>query len=115
MLRPGEIYEAVLNGAGRRRIIVVSREDLNRGRYLLAVPCTTARFAVRQHLPHCVPFRAGQFGFTQDCVAQCELLTPVLIVDIETDSGPLGVLDDITLRQVIKALGHVMDSDCEPN
>ena len=28
--------------------------------------------AVRGTLPNCVPFRAGQFGFTSDCVAQCE-------------------------------------------
>ena len=30
-------------------------------------------------------------------------------------SGPTGQLDDISLRDVIKAVGYVMDSDCEPN
>ncbi|MGL6097253.1 MAG: hypothetical protein ACRC7O_15825 [Fimbriiglobus sp.] len=48
----------------------MSREDLNRGRYALAVVCTSARFAVPSTLPNLVPFRAGQFGFTTDCVAQ---------------------------------------------
>lgn len=115
MVRPGEIYEATLDGAGRRRVVVVSREDLNRGNYVVIVPCTSTRFAARKQLPHCVPFQAGQFGFTQDCVAQCELITPVLLSAVETDAGPLAVLDDVTLRQVVKAVGHVIDSDCEPN
>jgi hypothetical protein len=30
-------------------------------------------------------------------------------------SGPTGVLHDLTMRDVIKAIGHVIDSDCEPN
>jgi len=30
-------------------------------------------------------------------------------------AGPLAKLDDLTMRSIIKAIGHVMDSDCEPN
>ena len=29
--------------------------------------------------------------------------------------GPLGTLDDLALRDVIKAIGFVLESDCEPN
>jgi len=115
MINPGEVYSADLDAAGPRPIIVVSREELNRGNYLLAVPCTSRRFALRKNLPNCVPFLAGQFGFTADCVAQCELLTPVRIADVHVAAGPLGVLDEPALRSVIKAIGHVVDSDCEPN
>jgi mRNA-degrading endonuclease toxin of MazEF toxin-antitoxin module len=50
--------------AGPHPVIVVSREELNRGRYALAVVCTSARFAVRGKLSNCVPFQAGDFGFT---------------------------------------------------
>ena len=28
--------------------------------------------------------------------------------------GPIGVLGDIALRDVIKAIGYVIESDCEP-
>ncbi len=45
--------------AGPHPLIVVSREELNRGRYALAVVCTSARFAVRGKLSNCVPFQAG--------------------------------------------------------
>ena len=97
-----------------RSVIVVSREDLNRGRYILVVVCTSARFAVRSKLPNCVPFRAGQFGFTTDCVAQCENFLSIEKSDIDLASGPIGVLDEMAMREVIKAIGYVMASDCEP-
>ena len=33
MINPGEVYTATLNGAGQRPIVVISREELNRGHY----------------------------------------------------------------------------------
>jgi hypothetical protein len=76
--------------------------------------CSSARFATRSTLPNCVPFRAGQFGFTTDCVAQCENLLSIEKIQLDLAAGPIGVLDDISLREVIKAIGHVLESDCEP-
>ena len=85
MIRPGEVYMAEFPEAGRHPVVVVSREELNRGHYVLAVFCTSSRFTVRNTLPNCVPYRAGQFGFTADCVAQCEN-----ILSIEKSAtGPL--------------------------
>ena|SRR5438552_2845457 len=114
MIEPGEIYIADLDVAGKHRIIVVSREELNRGNYVLGVVCTSARFAVRKTLANCVPFRAGQFGFTSDCVAQCENMLSVHKNQLDLAAGAIAKLDDLTLRDVIKAIGYVMDSDCEP-
>ena len=101
--------------AGPHPVIVVSRENLNRGNYALVVVCTSARFAVRSTLPNCVPFRAGQFGFVSDCVAQCENMLSIEKAQLDLASGPVGTLDDMALRDVIKAIGHVMESDCEPD
>jgi mRNA-degrading endonuclease toxin of MazEF toxin-antitoxin module len=114
MIRPGEIYLADFGQAGPHPVIVVSREDLNRGRYALVVVCTSARLAVRRQLPNCVPFRAGDFGFTADCVAQCENMLSIEQAQIDLTAGPLGILDDVSLRDVIKAIGYVLESDCEP-
>src|SRR5262249_28891022 len=72
VIRPGEIYVADLDQAGPHPVIVVSREELNRGQYALVAVCTSARFALRSTLSNCVPFRAGQFGFTVNCVAECD-------------------------------------------
>lgn len=111
MIRPGEVYLVDLPGGGRRPAVVVSREELNRGTYVVLVPCTTAGFARRSTLPNYVPFRAGQFGFTADCVAQCELIA---FQDVDLAAGPIGVLDDSAFRDVVRAVGHVLGSDCEP-
>lgn len=100
--------------AGRHPVIVVSREDLNRGSYALVVVCTSARFALRSTLPNCVPFPAGKFGFTADCVAQCENMLSIEKSQLDLAAGPDGMLDDVALRDVIKAIGHVIESDCEP-
>jgi mRNA-degrading endonuclease toxin of MazEF toxin-antitoxin module len=114
MIRPGEIYTADFAQAGRHPVIVISREDLNRGNYALVVVCTSARFAFRSALPNCVPFRAGQFGLTVDCVAQSENILSIEKTQLDLTAGPIGVLNDAALRDVIKAIGYVLESDCEP-
>ncbi len=113
MIRPGEIYMADFGPAGPHPVIVTSRESLNRGRYALVVPCTSSRFAVRSRLANCVPFRAGEFGFTVDCVAQCENMLSIDQGQLDLAAGPRGVLDNATSRIVVKAIGYVIESDCE--
>ena len=114
MIRPGEIDIADFVQAGPHPVIIVSREDFNRGRYALVVDCSSARLSVRGTLPNCVPFRAGQFGFTSDCVAQCENMLSIEKIQLDLAAGPMGVLDELAMRDVIKAIGDVIESDCEP-
>ena len=114
MIRPGEIYMAAFGQAGPHPVIVISREELNRGRYALVVVCTSARFAVRSKLSNCVPFQAGDFGFTVDCVAQCENILSIDQTQLDLAAGPLGILDEAALQKVIKAIGYVIKSDCKP-
>ncbi len=115
MIKPGEIYVADFDHAGPHPVIIISREELNRGRYALVVVCTSARFATRSTLPNCVPFRAGQFGLSVDCVAQCENILSIETGQLAVESGPIGVLDETVMREVIKAIGYVLGSDCEPD
>jgi mRNA-degrading endonuclease toxin of MazEF toxin-antitoxin module len=113
-MEPGEIYW-VDPATGRRPGIVVSRESLNQGNYVVMVLCTTRRFAVRSRLPNCVPIHAGEFGMPSDRVAQCEAIYALEKGEIDAASGTMGRLDAARLRDVIKAIGEVIDSDCEPN
>ena len=113
MIRPGEIHLADTD-AGKRPVVVVSREELNRGRWVVAVLITSAHFGARSALPHCVPFRAGEFGLTRDCVAQAETITYIEVADLDPNAGVLGVLDEARLRDLIRAVGDMMGSDCEP-
>ncbi len=110
MIRAGEIHWADLD-FGRHKVVVVSRAELNRGDKTLVALVTSRRFAFRATLPNCVPLRAGEFGMVRDCVVQCESVFPAFVADLE---GPLDVLDDATFRDVIRAVGDVMDADCEP-
>ncbi|NOT55422.1 MAG: type II toxin-antitoxin system PemK/MazF family toxin [Deltaproteobacteria bacterium] len=100
MIQPGEIYMADFGLAGPHPVIVVSREELNRGRYALVVVCTSARFAVRRKL--------------SNCVAQCENILSLDQSQIDLVVGPIGRLDEESLRQVIKAIGYVIKSNCTP-
>ena len=111
-MNPGEIYMADLGEASPHPVIIVSREELNRGDRLVVVACTSQKLSVRSALPHCVPFQAGQFGSTKNCVAQCENI--FLVSKDSLDAGPFGTLDDVAMRDVIRAIGNVIDSDCEP-
>jgi mRNA-degrading endonuclease toxin of MazEF toxin-antitoxin module len=114
-MEPGEIYLADFPEAGPHPVIVVSREELNRGHYALVVVCTSARFAVRSQLASCVPFHAGQFGFSADCVAQCENILSIDKRQLDrADAGRIGALDEMAWREVVKAIGYVVGSDCEP-
>ncbi len=113
-MKPGDLYYADLYEAGLRPVLIVSRESLNRGRYAVAVPLTSSHFDRRSGLPSCVPFRAGQFGLTQDCVAQCEAILTIERSQVDAANGFIGQVDESTMREVIHAIGHVIDSECEP-
>ena len=114
MTSPGEIYWADLEPSGPRPVIIVSRGDLNRGAYVVEIACTSARFSERSKLRNCVPFFAGQFGFTVNTVAQCKNIFPIKIAQIRLTLGPIGILDDECMREVVKAIGYVIGCDCEP-
>jgi mRNA-degrading endonuclease toxin of MazEF toxin-antitoxin module len=113
MIRPGEIYPADTD-PGRRPAIVVSRAELNRGPWVVAVLVTSTHFAARSRLPLCVAFASGEYGLTKDCVAQAETITYLAVSDLDLDSGAIGVLDEVRMRELIKAIGDLLASDCEP-
>jgi mRNA-degrading endonuclease toxin of MazEF toxin-antitoxin module len=115
MILPGEIYLADIPPGQQHHVVVVSREELNRGDYVVAALVTSQRFAVRSKLANCVPLLSGQFGMTQDCVIQAEMAGPIHKDLLDLGTGRVSQLDDLTLRDVVKAIGYVLDSDCEPN
>lgn len=112
MFRQRAIYYAETEG-GKRPFVVVSRDELNRGHYVVAVPLTSAKYKIRRELPHCVPFKAGEFGLKFDCVAQAELITFIEVADVDRDTGAIGFIDDDRWREVVRAIGVMMDSECE--
>jgi hypothetical protein len=47
-------------------------------------------------------------------VAQCENILSIDKAQLDLKAGPVGKLDDVALRDVIKTIGYVLESDCEP-
>jgi mRNA-degrading endonuclease toxin of MazEF toxin-antitoxin module len=113
-MNPGDIYLADIPEVGEHPLVIVSREELNRGRKVLAALITSAKFPVRSTLANCVVLKAGQFGMAKDCVIQCETVAPIPKDVIDLDGGPVATLSADVMRDVIKAIGYVLDSDCEP-
>ena len=113
-LRPGEVYWADFPDVGRRPVAIVSREEVNRGKYVVAVQFTSAKIEVRRDLPNCVAFRAGSFGIVKDCVAQAETITVFDRANLDLEGGPIGVLDARAKRDLVRAIGYLIEADCEP-
>ena len=111
---PGEIYQAFDGTGGARPFVVVSRAELNRGKYFLAIPFTTARLAERRVLPNCVYFRRGSFGLKKACVAQAEALTLLRRSDLTQPPTPIGTISPAKFTTLISAVGFVLDADCHP-
>jgi mRNA-degrading endonuclease toxin of MazEF toxin-antitoxin module len=115
MIQQGEIYEFSDPNIPPHPVVVLSREELNRGDRVVAAIITSKKFAARSKLANCVVLKAGQFGMTMDCVVQVETVFNAPLMNLDLAPGPVGKLDDLTMRELIKALGHVFDSACEPN
>jgi mRNA-degrading endonuclease toxin of MazEF toxin-antitoxin module len=114
MIQAGDIYYARPEEIDDHKVIVVSREQLNRGNAVVAVLVTSTRFEVRSKLPNNVVFRSGEFGFTKDCVAQGESVSRIPINVLAIEHGPVVRLDDEKMREVIRAIGYAIDAECEP-
>ena len=113
-IRPGEIYFADIGGDERHRLVVVSREELNRGKYIVAVPFTSTKLEERRTLPQCVEFQTGEFGLTKNCIARADNISFVDVGLLDLIEGVVGIVDEERMRDLIQAIGYVIESDCEP-
>jgi mRNA-degrading endonuclease toxin of MazEF toxin-antitoxin module len=108
---PGEIYKAEFPRGHDARILIVSRESLNRGEQVIAVNITSVDVDKRSQYPNCVRIDAGNFGLEKDSIVQCENILALRKVRI--DAAPVGILDPGTMRTVLKALAYVFEADFE--
>ena len=74
---PGEVYLADIFERGTRPVIIVSREQLNRGGLYLVVPVTSARVEERRRYANYIFLPAGAGGLRDDSVAVTHLIQPV--------------------------------------
>jgi hypothetical protein len=53
------------------------------------------------------------FGLSASSVAQCETMTALDIEFLDLAAGVIGRLDEDAMRQVVRAIGHVIQAECE--
>lgn len=109
---PGEVY---WSAEDEHRWIVVSSERFNRGDYVTVVPTTSTHFYRRSRMGSSVAFNKNAFGiFDKDCVAQAEQIATVEHVAIDYKRGCLGTISTAKIRELIEAIGCVIDARCKP-
>ena len=75
--KPGEVHLADIFEGGTRPVVIVSREQLNRGSLFLCVPLTSSRVDERRKYANYVFLPAGTGGLREDSVAVAHLVQPV--------------------------------------
>jgi len=112
--KPGEVYFADTGTDVRHRVVVVSREELNRGKYVIALIFTSENYELRSRLKNCLPISKERKGFNEDCVAQAETIGIYFKDQLDMSEPPLTTLTDEEMQGLIRAIGYVIDADCYP-
>lgn len=101
----GEIYKLKADGTGKQRpVVIVSRDDLNGGHSVLAVPFYSQQLDKRSQQAWCAFFAAGEGGLSKDCVAKTDQVSVIDKLDLELQSGPVGIFDDAQIQRLMTAL-----------
>jgi mRNA-degrading endonuclease toxin of MazEF toxin-antitoxin module len=104
--KQGEIWWTLFFEGWERPSIVVSRNDLNRGRLVLVVPCTSSRVQERAVYSNHVFFPADTGELTRDTIAQAHLIQPIEVGFLERKMGKLNIEQ---LAEVLLAIAWTID------
>ncbi len=97
----GEVCLADIFEGGVRPVVIVSREQLNRGSLFLCVPVTSSRIAERRKYANYVFLPAGSGGLREDSVAVAHLVQPVRAGMLRENWGQLP---DAALQRIQLAI-----------
>ena len=104
--KQGEIWWTSFYEGWERPSIVVSRNELNRGRLILVVPCTSSRVRERVTYPNHVLIPASTGELSKDTIAQTHLIQPIEVSYLERR---MGNLDIEQLAEILLAIAWSID------
>jgi mRNA-degrading endonuclease toxin of MazEF toxin-antitoxin module len=104
---PGAAPDVMAN----RPVLVVSRDELNRGSSVLAVPFTSQQLDKRASLPWCVTFLRGEAGLDKDCVAKCDQISVIDKTALDFRRGAIGRATTEKMQAVVKAVRYSIRDD----
>jgi mRNA-degrading endonuclease toxin of MazEF toxin-antitoxin module len=105
-LAQGNVWNIAFEEGFDRPGIVISRNELNKGRLILVVPCTSSQVEKKARYRNHVLLEAGAGGLIYPSVAQVHLIQPV---DRQYFLQKLGHLRDEQLSAVLQALAWAVD------
>ena len=105
-LLQGDVWDIAFAEGYERPGVIVTRNELNRGRLVLVVPCTASQVGTRAKHANNVLLPAGAGGLPKASVAQVHLIQPV---DREWLIAKRGRLDDEQLGEILQALAWAVD------
>lgn len=100
-IRQGEVWWTSFQEGWERPAVIITRNELNKGRLILVAPCTSSRVDERRRLPNHAFLGKGEAGLTEDSVVQCHLIQPV---EVTTLIRKIGTLPSAKLAEVMLAL-----------
>ncbi len=98
----------------KRPVIVVSRDNLNNGNYVVVVPCYSQQVEKRKQFPQNVHFHAGQFGLQKECIACTDQITYIDKKLIDWKNDKIGRVDVRAMQQIVKAIRWAVRDDDLP-
>lgn len=102
---PGELYYLKRDSADKRRpIVIMSREELNRGYTVLAIPCSASHVEKKRKRQSCAFFQKGEGGLRFDSVAMADKIALVEKSEILLSGGPIGMFNDNQMQRIFAAL-----------
>ncbi len=107
----GELYRLKSPPAAKPRVIVIiSREPLNGGDAVLAVPFYSQQLEKRRQQEWCEMFYSGEGGLDKDCVAAGDQVTftDKTLIDL---TRRIGKFDAAQLRRVLGAVKWAIGVD----
>lgn len=95
----------------RRPIIVVSRDHLNDGKYVVVVPCYSQQIPRRKRFPQNVLFQAGEGNLPTECLARTDQVTYVDKKLIDWKHDRIGRADAAMMGRIVKAIRWTIRDD----
>src|SRR5947209_6416538 len=107
--RRGQIFRRTSDEAGKPRpVLIVSRTELNGGRYLIVAPFYGEQLEKRSRWKQCVLFKNGEFGLEKDCVLKADEVTLLKFCDLRIADGPVGEIDENRMKDVSAAIAYAL-------
>lgn len=107
-MRRGDVYQAELSPtegseqAGRRPVIIVSRDAINMASPVVVIVPLTSRVNKRVIYPSQVEMRAGEGGLTADSIVLCEQVRAVSRTRLKKQLGHVSNQRIVQINAAIK-------------